>query len=91
MATLDTICISVKKGTVKVPIPAAELRAGHGIEGGVDLDGDGSEDFVVGAPETDSSSVPFGGLAGEVAVVSGRTGDRIRSTFGESVSSSPTR
>ena len=33
MATLDTICISVKKGTVKVPIPAAELRVGHGIEG----------------------------------------------------------
>lgn len=33
MPTLETICISVKKGTVKVPIPEADLRAGHGIEG----------------------------------------------------------
>jgi len=33
MATLDRICISTKKGTVKKPIPEARMIAGHGIDG----------------------------------------------------------
>lgn len=33
MPTLERICISEAKGTVKHPIPAAVLTPGHGIEG----------------------------------------------------------
>ncbi|AOS83402.1 molybdenum cofactor sulfurase [Chlorobaculum limnaeum] len=33
MGVLEAVCISVEKGTVKVPVPSAELRENWGIEG----------------------------------------------------------
>ena len=33
MPRLEGICISVAKGTVKRPVPCAELVAGHGLAG----------------------------------------------------------
>jgi MOSC domain-containing protein YiiM len=33
LARIEAICISRQKGTVKETVPAAELRAGHGIVG----------------------------------------------------------
>lgn len=33
MGVLEAICISTEKGTLKLPVPSAELRAAWGIEG----------------------------------------------------------
>jgi MOSC domain-containing protein YiiM len=33
MGVLGAVCVSVEKGTVKVPVPSAELRESWGIEG----------------------------------------------------------
>jgi MOSC domain-containing protein YiiM len=33
MGVLEAVCVSVEKGTVKVPVPSAELRESWGIEG----------------------------------------------------------
>jgi MOSC domain-containing protein YiiM len=33
MGHIEAICISVEKGTLKLPVPSAELRAAWGIEG----------------------------------------------------------
>jgi MOSC domain-containing protein YiiM len=33
MGVLEAVCVSVEKGTVKVPVPSAELRENWGIEG----------------------------------------------------------
>jgi len=33
MGVLEAVCVSVEKGTVKLPVPSAELRENWGIEG----------------------------------------------------------
>lgn len=48
-------------------------KAGEGIGGGGDVDGDGTRDFVIGAPEAD----PGGQDSGRFRVISGATGSLI--------------
>ena len=58
---------------------AAQHRLGTAVAGaGGDLDGDGVPDLLVGVPHDDKA----GPLAGSVWVISGRTGERIRSLPG---------
>lgn len=56
-------------------------RLGDSVDGGVDVDADGFDDLVVGAPQDDPAS---GANAGTVRVVSGKTGAILHSFGGDS-------